>query len=75
MGISTEGIGPHLPVVFDNAFVEHVADGTHRPRRVSQAAQPVPAVGEAIYWHDSVNAKVYLVYNDPTLGVKKVELL
>jgi len=42
--------------------------------RVSQTVQPTPAVGAQVYWHDSVNAKLYLVFNDPILGVRKVEL-
>jgi len=42
--------------------------------RLSQAVQPTPVVGGQVYWHDNVNAKLYLVFNDPVLGVKKVEL-
>jgi hypothetical protein len=44
------------------------------PRRVSQSAQPTPASGELLIWRDSDDNKVYLVYNDPDAGVKKVEL-
>ncbi len=51
------------------------------PRRISQSAQPANgaaanqiSVGELILWHDTDDAKTYLVYNDTTVGVRKVEL-
>jgi len=44
------------------------------PPRVSQSAQPTPAVGSSIIWHDTDDDKVYWVYNDAVAGVKKVEL-
>lgn len=44
------------------------------PARVSQLLEPTPEAGELIVWHDSTAGTVYLVYNDATLGVVKVEL-
>ena len=44
------------------------------PTRVSQSAQPTPAVGEMVVWHDTDDAKTYIVYNDVTVGVRKVEM-
>lgn len=46
-----------------------------KPRRLSQSAQPTPAVGELILWHDTDDSKTYLVYNDTDEGVRKVELI
>ncbi len=43
-------------------------------RRVNQAAIPVPASGEIMIWRDSGTGQVWEVYNDPTSGVKSVEL-
>ena len=45
------------------------------PRRLSQSAQPTPAVGEIIIWRDTDDNKTYLVYNDTDEGVRKVELI
>ena len=44
------------------------------PRRVSQADQPVPASGEILIWRDTDDDKTYLVYTDPDLGARTVEL-
>src|SRR5439155_14344430 len=38
--------------------------------RTSQAGQPTPSSTGLRLWHDSTNGKVYLILNDPTLGVK-----
>lgn len=42
--------------------------------RVSQSAQPSPAVGCCMIHRDSDDNKTYLVYNDATEGVRQVEL-
>ena len=49
--------------------------GYLKPRRLSQSAQPTPDVGELLIWRDSDDSKTYLVYNDTTEGVRKVEML
>ena len=43
-------------------------------RRVSQSAEPTPNVGELILWHDTDDAKTYLIYEDVTVGGRKIEL-
>jgi len=48
--------------------------GYLKPRRVSQAAQPTPAAGEFLMWRDTDDDKTYLVYEDPDVGTRKVEL-
>ncbi len=45
-----------------------------KPRRVSQSAQPTPDTGEILMWRDTDDDKTYLVYNDPGVGARKVEL-
>ena len=45
------------------------------PRRLSQSAEPTPAVGELIIWRDTDDNKTYIVYNDTIEGVRKVELI
>jgi len=45
-----------------------------KPARESNVAQPAGVANELFIWHDSGNSKVYLMYNDTTEGVKKVEL-
>jgi len=44
------------------------------PGRVSQSTQPTPNTGELLIWHDTDDNKTYLVYNDPSVGVRKVEM-
>lgn len=55
--------------------------GGFYPRRVSQSAEPANGtgstqidVGEQIFWHDTDDGKVYLMYNDTDTGVVKIEL-
>ena len=45
-----------------------------KPRRVSQAAEPTPESGELLIWRDTDDDKTYIVYNDPDVGARKVEL-
>lgn len=42
--------------------------------RTSQAAQPTPDQGELRVWRDTDDDKTYLIYNDPDVGVRKVEI-
>lgn len=46
-----------------------------KPRRLSQSAQPTPDPGELLAWRDTDDNKTYLVYNDPDVGVRKVEMI
>lgn len=46
-----------------------------KPRRVSQSAQPTPDAAELLLWHDTDDNKTYLVYNDPSQGVRSAELI
>jgi len=50
------------------------ATGGFIPPYVSQSAQPTPDTGGMVMWHDTDDDKVYYVFNDPTVGVKTVEL-
>jgi hypothetical protein len=45
-----------------------------KPRRVSQAAQPTPDAAELLVWRDTDDDKTYIVYNDPDVGVRSVEM-
>ncbi len=45
-----------------------------KPRRLRQAAIPVPDVDELLVWSDSDDDTVWLVYNDTTGGVKSIQL-
>lgn len=56
--IETEGIGPHLPVVFDNAFKEHKPDGTHRAP--TALVQYVPIVIKASVAFDDASPKALI---------------
>ena len=44
------------------------------PPRISQNDQPSLSDGAMVIWHDADGGKVYLLYDDPDLGAKKVEL-
>lgn len=44
------------------------------PPRVSQSAEPTPDSGALLVWRDTDDDKTYLVYNDPDVGVRKVEM-
>ena len=43
-------------------------------RRVSQATEPTPEVGELLLWHDTDDDKTYLIYEDVSQGGRKIEL-
>ena len=45
-----------------------------RPRRLRQAGIPTPNLKELIVWSRVSGDNVYLVYNDPIIGVVKTEL-
>ena len=45
-----------------------------RPKRSSQSAQPTPISGELRVWRDTDDDKTYLVYTDPDVGARKVEM-
>ena len=42
--------------------------------RVSQADEPTLESGQLMIWRDSDDGKIYLVFNDPDSGQKKVEM-
>jgi len=46
--------------------------GAFQPRRVVDINEPIPDIGELMIWTDETN--VWLMYNDATLGTKKVQL-
>jgi len=48
--------------------------GYFKPRRLSQSAIPTPDSAELLVWEDSDDNKTYLVYNDPSNGVRSVEM-
>ena len=48
--------------------------GYLKPRRVSQSAQPTPDTAELLVWRDTDDNKTYLVYEDPDVGTRKVEM-
>jgi len=48
--------------------------GYLKPRRLRQAAQPTPEVGELLMWSDSDDDSVHLVYRDADAGVVEVAL-
>lgn len=43
--------------------------------RVNQASEPTVPSGQFQMWRDTDDGKVYLIFNDPTSGQKKVELI
>jgi len=43
-------------------------------RRLSQSAEPTPQTGEILLWRDTDDDKTYLVYEDPDVGGRKIEL-
>jgi len=45
-----------------------------KPRRLNQAGIPTPTLGCLLMWRNSTTGVISLVYNDPTSGVKSVEL-
>ena len=53
-----------------NLFVE----GIFKIRRVSQEAEPTPAVGELMMWYKPTGSRVRLIYNDTDAGVVSVQL-
>ena len=54
-----------------DAYTNH---GRVKLRRISQAPQPTPAVGELLLWRDTDDDRTRLLYRDPDLGVRSVEL-
>ncbi len=48
--------------------------GYFKPRRVSQSAQPTPDSAELLVWRDTDDNKTYILYNDPDVGVRSVEM-
>ena len=44
------------------------------PDRTSQSTQPTINTGELRMWRDTDDDKTYLIYNDPDVGARKVEL-
>lgn len=46
-----------------------------KPRRVRQAKVPTPNLRELVIWSRVSGDYVYLVYNDPLIGVVKKQLL
>ena len=54
--------------------IRHYGVAGYYPRRISQSAEPGPSSGEMYFWHDTDDGKVYLMYNDPSTGVVKIEL-
>lgn len=48
--------------------------GYFKPRRLSQSAEPTPESGELLVWRDTDDDKTYIIFNDPDVGVRKVEL-
>lgn len=44
------------------------------PPRISQSAQPTPNSGSLLIWRDTDDDKTHIVYNDPDVGVRKVEM-
>ena len=57
-----------------NRFNDLWLGGNFYPLRTSQDAQPTPELGELRVWHDSNDAKIYLIYNDADLGIVKIEM-
>ncbi|NUM34645.1 MAG: hypothetical protein HUU50_08880 [Candidatus Brocadiae bacterium] len=45
------------------------------PRRISQDSQPTLSAGEMAIWHDADDSKVYILYNDSTMGHVKIEMV
>lgn len=64
----------HDDNISESSVTQHEQALDTYPRRVEDVSQPTPAVGELMIWRDASNAKVYILYNDSTDGVKKVEL-
>ncbi len=60
-----------------DAFYENVlwtgGDIALQMRRFEQAGAPSPEVNEKLWWYDTNNGKLYMVYGDEDLGTKKVE--
>ena len=80
-GSSDGFVASKFSVVSELASVAHtirreldVSSYTLKPKRTNQSAQPTPISGEIRVWRDTDDGKVYLIYNDPTGGVKKVEM-
>jgi hypothetical protein len=45
------------------------------PPRIEGEVQPQPNEGELLIWHNPAGDHTYLVYNDPSNGVVKKELI
>ncbi|MCP4651574.1 MAG: hypothetical protein GY853_16040 [PVC group bacterium] len=50
------------------------SDYIFSPKRVAQSLEPTAETGEMMFWRDTDDGKVYLIYNDTDSGQKKVEL-
>lgn len=48
--------------------------GFFYPKRVSDNTAPTPASGELLMWHRPTTLQTFLMYNDPTEGVRQIEL-
>lgn len=68
-------VGGDVVIDAGKSFDAYTNAGHLKPRRVSQAAQPTPEVGELLAWHDTDDGKTYLVYEDPTVGTRQVEMV
>ena len=64
----------HDDNISESSVKQHEQALDSYPRRVADSTQPTPAVGELMIWYDSGASKLYILYNDTTAGVKKVEL-
>jgi hypothetical protein len=49
--------------------------GYLKPQRTSQSSEPTPDTAEIRMFHDTDDGKTYLVYQDPTVGTRRVELV
>ena len=75
------GLSSNYSLFGTNGDISFVGTAGLYPRRLNQSAEPITGTGstqldskEFTLWRDSDDGKVYLVYNDETSGIKKVEL-
>lgn len=69
---------PVASIIFQTAgaLLDLATNGAYfLPRRLSQEAQPTPAVGELLMWYKPTGARVRLVYNDADKGVVAVQMI
>jgi len=77
---STDGATPLFKIPKDGGIVPSgnvdlaTNNAVFLPRRIRQAAEPVPAAGEMLIWSDSDDDSVWLVYSDADGGVVTVQL-